>query len=68
MMTNAQTLAELITMNRGAKRTLTYLEGENNEKTVSYAEMHERALGILFQLQKLGAKPGDKLILYLGNN
>src|SRR4029078_5441045 len=28
----------------------------------------ERALGILFHLQKLGARPGDKLILYLANN
>jgi len=68
MMTNAQTLAELLTMNRGAKRTLTYLEGENNERVVPYAEMHERALGILFHLQKLGAKQGDKLILYIANN
>jgi acyl-CoA synthetase (AMP-forming)/AMP-acid ligase II len=68
MMTNAQTLAELISMNRGAKRTLTYLEGENNERVVPYAEMYERALGILFHLQKLGARPGDKLILYLANN
>jgi len=68
MMTNAQTLAELLTMNRGAKRTLTYLEGENSETVVTYEQMYERALGILFHLQKLGARPGDKLILYLANN
>src|SRR5436190_10162344 len=68
MMTNAQTLAELMHMNRGAKRSITYLEGENSEREVSYAELYERALGILFHLQKLGAKPGDKLILYLANN
>ena len=35
---------------------------------VSYGELYERALGILFHLQKLGAKPGDKLIIYLANN
>jgi acyl-CoA synthetase (AMP-forming)/AMP-acid ligase II/acyl carrier protein len=68
MMTHAQTLAELIQANRGAQRTLTYLEGENSERVVPYAEMYERALGILFHLQKLGARPGDKLILYLSSN
>ncbi len=67
-MSNAQTLAELITMNRAVKRTISYLEAENSERVVSYAELYERALGILFHLQKLGAKPGDKLIIYLSNN
>jgi acyl-CoA synthetase (AMP-forming)/AMP-acid ligase II len=67
-MSNAQTLAELITMNRAQARSVTYLEAENSERVVSYAELYERALGILFLLQKLGAKPGDKLIIYLANN
>jgi acyl-CoA synthetase (AMP-forming)/AMP-acid ligase II/aryl carrier-like protein len=67
-MTPADTLAELITKNRSVKRTISYLEGESSERVVSYGELYERALGILFHLQKLGAKPGDKLIIYLGNN
>jgi acyl-CoA synthetase (AMP-forming)/AMP-acid ligase II/acyl carrier protein len=67
-MTQAQTLAELITANRAVKRTISYLETENGERVVSYGELHERALGILFHLQKLGARPGDKLIIYLSNN
>src|SRR5688572_7129675 len=67
-MTKAETLAELLTANRGVKRTLSYLEGENSERSLSYAELYERALGILYHLQRLGAKPGDKLILYLANN
>lgn len=67
-MTKAETLAELLIANRGARRTLSYLEGENNERTLTYAEMHEHALGILYHLQTLGARPGDKLILYLANN
>jgi acyl-CoA synthetase (AMP-forming)/AMP-acid ligase II len=68
MMTKAETLAELLTNNRAVKRSITYLEGENAERVVDYAELYERALGILFHLQKLGAKPGDKLIIYLANN
>src|SRR4029078_457186 len=50
------------------KRTITYLESESSERVLSYGELHERALGILFHLQNLGAKPGDKLTIYLSNN
>jgi acyl-CoA synthetase (AMP-forming)/AMP-acid ligase II/acyl carrier protein len=67
-MTSASTLTELIESNRNTPRSITYLEGENEERSVSYGELHERALGILYHLQKLGAKRGDKLILFLGNN
>ncbi len=67
-MTKGETLAELITNNRGVKRSISYLETENNERVVSFGELYERGLGILHHLQKLGAKPGDKLILYLANN
>jgi acyl-CoA synthetase (AMP-forming)/AMP-acid ligase II/aryl carrier-like protein len=67
-MTKAETLAELIANNRGVKRTISYLEAENSERVVAYDELYERALGILFHLQKLGARPGDKLIIYLANN
>jgi acyl-CoA synthetase (AMP-forming)/AMP-acid ligase II/aryl carrier-like protein len=67
-MTPAETLAELISNNRGVKRTISSLESETSERVVSYGELYERALGILFHLQKLGAKPGDKLIIYLANN
>jgi acyl-CoA synthetase (AMP-forming)/AMP-acid ligase II len=67
-MTRAVTLTELIETNRTADRRITYLEGEHEARHVSYAELHERALGILYHLQKLGARRGDKLILFLGNN
>lgn len=67
-MTQAQTLTELIVANREAARSITYLEGENQERVVSYGQLYERALGILHHLQALGARPGDKLILFLNNN
>ena len=67
-MTARQTLTELIESNRNAPRSVTYLEGENEERNVSYGELHQRALGILYHLQKLGAQRGDKVILFLGNN
>jgi acyl-CoA synthetase (AMP-forming)/AMP-acid ligase II/acyl carrier protein len=58
----------VIENNRGLTRSLTYLEGENDARDLSFAELYERALGILYHLQRLGARRGDKLILFLGNN
>ena len=67
-MLKATTLTELFESNRNAAGTITYLEGENDSRDVSYSELHERALGILYHLQRIGARRGDKLILFLGNN
>ena len=67
-MFNATTLIELIEHNRNSPRNITYLEGENDARDVSFGELHERALGILYHLQRIGARRGDKLILFLSNN
>jgi acyl-CoA synthetase (AMP-forming)/AMP-acid ligase II/aryl carrier-like protein len=64
----ARTLNELMAQNRSADRAIVYHSGESESRRVTYGELHERALGILFRLQQLGAKPGDKLILLLNNN
>ena len=64
----AKTLTELMALNRSAPRSITYHNGENDSHAVSFAELGDRALGILHHLQQLGAKPGDKLILLLANN
>jgi acyl-CoA synthetase (AMP-forming)/AMP-acid ligase II/acyl carrier protein len=62
------TLTELIEANRKVARSITYLEAEQNERSVSFGDLYARALGILFHLQKLGARRGDHLILFLGDN
>src|SRR6201987_1994430 len=67
-MTQANTLTELFQSNRNVARSVIYLEGENDRGEVSYSELYERALGILYHLQRIGAKRGDKLILFIGNN
>jgi len=67
-MFSATTLTDLIESNRNAPRSITYVEGEQNERSVAFGELYERALGILHSLQKLGARPGDKLILFLADN
>ena len=67
-MIKATTLNEMLEANRAAPRSITYLEGESESRSVSAAELYERALGILYHLQRIGARRGDKLILFLGNN
>ena len=62
------TLIELIEANRKVDRTITYLAGEHDERRVSFADLYTRALGILYHLQKMGARRGDHLILFLGDN
>ncbi|MGO9853192.1 MAG: non-ribosomal peptide synthetase [Steroidobacteraceae bacterium] len=67
-MLNATTLTEVLEQNRSFPRSITYIEGENESHSVSSEELYERALGILYHLQRLGARRGDKLILFLANN
>ena len=64
----ATTLTALMQANRTAERCMTYLEGEKDVRRVAYGALYERALGILHHLQRLGAQPGDRLILFLGSN
>jgi acyl-CoA synthetase (AMP-forming)/AMP-acid ligase II/acyl carrier protein len=67
-MIDASTLTEVLEANRDFPRGITYLEGENESRSVSAAELYQRALGILYHLQRLGARRGDKLLVFLGNN
>src|SRR5271154_859024 len=62
------TLVDVLESNRGADRSVTYIEGENAERRVHYQDVYARALGILFLLQSAGAKRGDKMIISLNNN
>jgi acyl-CoA synthetase (AMP-forming)/AMP-acid ligase II/acyl carrier protein len=67
-MIEARTLVELLQVNRAVDRHITYVEGDGVERRVSWAGLHQRALGILWHLQRLGAGRGDKLIIFLNNN
>jgi acyl-CoA synthetase (AMP-forming)/AMP-acid ligase II/aryl carrier-like protein len=62
------TLTDMLESNRDVDRVVTYVEGENAERRVSFGEVHARALGILHHLQSKGAQRGDKLIIFLSNN
>jgi acyl-CoA synthetase (AMP-forming)/AMP-acid ligase II/aryl carrier-like protein len=61
-------LVDILEANRSVDRSVTYVEGENNERRVAYKDVHARALGILHHLQAAGARRGDKMIIFLNNN
>jgi acyl-CoA synthetase (AMP-forming)/AMP-acid ligase II/acyl carrier protein len=63
-----ETLLQILEANRDAKRSIHFLDGETDERIVPFGELHERALGVLADLQARGAKRGDKLIIFLNNN
>ena len=63
-----QTLTEMLDERSRGPGTIGYLEGEGVEKTLRLADLRRRALGILHHLQRIGARPGDKLILHVASN
>ncbi|MEA3198026.1 MAG: hypothetical protein QOF32_2078 [Gammaproteobacteria bacterium] len=65
---NYTTLIDVLEGNRGVDRDVTYIDGENSERRVSYADVYTRALGILYHLQAMGAQRGDKMIIFLSSN
>jgi acyl-CoA synthetase (AMP-forming)/AMP-acid ligase II/acyl carrier protein len=62
------TLIDILENNRGVDRAVCYVDGENSERRVPYADFYARALGILCHLQAMGAQRGDRMIIFLSNN
>ena len=62
------TLAELIELRSASTRSITYLEGEHEALTVRFPDLHQRAVGMLHHLQRIGARRGDAVILFLQSN
>jgi len=63
-----QTLTEMLDHRSRGPGAIGYLEGEGVEKSLPLAKLRQRALGILYHLQRIGAQPGDMLILHVASN
>jgi acyl-CoA synthetase (AMP-forming)/AMP-acid ligase II/acyl carrier protein len=62
------TLDALLTQASRSSRSIVYLRGETERRSVPLADLRLRALGLLHHLQKMGARRGDALILFLSND
>jgi len=67
-MLNYQTLNDALLDNASEQRTITYIEGKDTEQVISYRQLHQQALEMLYQLQQKGLQSGDELILLTRSN
>lgn len=62
------TLTQALDNNLSSNRVISYLGSNNEESDVSFANLKERALGILYNLQQKNIKSGDQLIILTDSN
>ena len=63
-----ETLTQALDNNLSESHAINYLTSNNEESNVTFSELKDRALGILFNLQQKGIKPGNQLIIHSDNN
>jgi acyl-CoA synthetase (AMP-forming)/AMP-acid ligase II len=62
------TLSDALNARRSSHHTIHYIEGENNERTLPFGQIHARALGLLHYFQSRGAESGSEMILLVDHN
>ena len=67
-MSSFTTLIDLLQQQSSDERSITYIEGKDTETTITFKQLHQRALGKLHHFQHQGLKAGDELIIFLRNN
>jgi acyl-CoA synthetase (AMP-forming)/AMP-acid ligase II len=53
---------------RERERRISYLGANGHRHSTSFAELHQRALGILHHLQQRGLRRGDEVVLVISDN
>jgi acyl-CoA synthetase (AMP-forming)/AMP-acid ligase II/acyl carrier protein len=62
------TLIDLLADVRSRNRHIRFIDGEDEESTVSFAELWDRALALLGSLQSRGMQQGDELVIFSKSN
>lgn len=62
------TLIELLDDARNKDRHIQFIDGEDDESTVTFAELWDRALTLLGSLQSRGMQKGDELVIFSKSN
>jgi acyl-CoA synthetase (AMP-forming)/AMP-acid ligase II/acyl carrier protein len=66
---NADTLVQALRNSGGSGSSITYVNGQSDEHSITYRELQERALGVLYHLQlEEQLQPGAELIVCLDSN
>jgi acyl-CoA synthetase (AMP-forming)/AMP-acid ligase II/acyl carrier protein len=62
------TLIDLLADVRSRDRHIRFIDGEDEESTLSFAELWDRALALLGSLQSRGMQKGDELVIFSKSN
>ena len=62
------TLIDLLDEARGKDREIRFIDGENDETTLRFADLWDRATALLGSLQARGMQPGDELVIFSKSN
>jgi acyl-CoA synthetase (AMP-forming)/AMP-acid ligase II len=63
-----ETLNAILPVDVREDRQITFIEGENEQRTMSFRRLHQRATGALGALRRRGLQRGDTLILFIADN
>jgi acyl-CoA synthetase (AMP-forming)/AMP-acid ligase II/acyl carrier protein len=63
-----KTLTDLLADVRSRDREIRFIDGENDESTVQFGDLWDRANTLLGSLQARGMQPGDELIIFSKSN
>ena len=59
-----QSLTHILTTARDRDREIRFIDGEKDERDVSFADLWNRAVSLLGSLQTRGMRAGDELIIF----
>ncbi len=62
------TLIDLLDEARGKDRAIRFIDGENDETTLRFGDLWDRATALLGSLQARGMQPGDELVIFSKSN
>jgi len=67
-MARFDTLNAILCADAREDRQITFVDGEHEQRVLSFRQLRQRAVGALGALQRRGLVPGDTMILFLGDN
>ena len=67
-MARFDTLHALLAAQAREDRQITLVDGEDEQRVLSFARLSQRALGLLGALQRLGLEPGHAMVLCVADN